>query len=123
MNSSIAKRFTASWLFDLMLPIGAVVLALLIGAVLLLLLGENPVEAYWVMFSGAFGSVNGLASTVVTATPLLLVGLGVCISFRGGVINIGGEGQLIVGALGATATALVLRTWPGWLLLPITLLA
>ena len=123
MNSSIAKRFTSSWLFDLMLPIGAVVLALLIGAVLLWLLGENPLEAYWVMFSGAFGSVNGLASTVVTATPLLLVGLGICISFRGGVINIGAEGQLIVGALAATATALALSAWPGWALLPVTLLA
>ena len=74
MSSSVTKRFTASWLFDLMLPIGAVMLALLIGAVLLWLLGENPLEAYWVMFSGAFGSVNGLASTVVTATPLLLHG-------------------------------------------------
>ncbi len=123
MNSSNTKRFTASWLFDLMLPIGAVLLALLIGAVLLWLLGENPLEAYWVMFSGAFGSVNGLASTVVTATPLLLVGLGICISFRGGVINIGAEGQLIVGALASTATALALHTWPGWALLPVTLLA
>lgn len=123
MNSSIAKRFTDSWWFDLLLPVGAVVLALLIGAVLLLLLGENPLEAYWVMFSGAFGSVNGLASTIVTATPLLLVALGVCISFRGGVINIGAEGQLIVGALGATAAALALSAWPGWALLPLTLLA
>ena len=123
MNSRITKRFSSSWLFDLMLPIGAVLLALLIGAVLLWMLDENPLEAYWVMFSGAFGSVNGLASTVVTATPLLLVGLGICISFRGGVINIGAEGQLIVGALAGTAAALALRTWPGWALLPITLLA
>jgi simple sugar transport system permease protein len=99
------------------------VLALLIGAVLLLLLGENPLEAYWVMFSGAFGSVNGLASTLVTATPLLLVALGICISFRGGVINIGAEGQLIAGALGATAMALAFSSWPGWVLLPLTLLA
>jgi general nucleoside transport system permease protein len=123
MNSSIIKRFTSSWMFDLMLPVAAVLLALVIGAALLWLLGENPLEAYWVMFSGAFGSVNGLASTVITATPLLLVGLGICIAFRGGVINIGAEGQLIVGALAATATALSLSAWPGWALLPLTLLA
>jgi len=55
------------------------------------------------------------------ATPLLLVGIGICSAFRSGVINIGGEGQIIVGATLATAVALALRTWPGWLLLPITL--
>ncbi|MBX0329084.1 ABC transporter permease [Oscillochloris sp. ZM17-4] len=56
------------------------------------------------------------------ATPLLLVGLGVIIAFRAQVINIGGEGQLVVGALAATACSLALRDLPGWLLLPITAL-
>jgi simple sugar transport system permease protein len=116
------QRFLRSPRFlELALPIAAVLIAFAIGGVLLALLGANPFEAYWVLLSGAFGSVSGLASTLTKMTPLLLVALGICISFRGGVINIGGEGQIIVGALAATAFALWLRDWPGWLLLPLTL--
>ncbi len=109
-------------LLEALLPIAAVLLAFAIGGLLLLALGKNPLEAYWALISGAFGSVAGLTATLTKATPLMLVGLGVCISFRGGVINIGGEGQLIVGALAATAMGLALSTLPGWLLLPIVLL-
>ncbi len=110
-------------LLEALLPIAAVLLAFTIGAVLLWALGENPLAAYWTLVSGAFGNVAGLTATVTKMTPLLLVGLGICISFRGGVINIGGEGQLIVGALAATAMGLALSSWPGWLLLPLSMLA
>lgn len=54
--------------------------------------------AYAALIGGAFGSVSGLLATL-TMIPPNSVGLGICISFRGGVINIGGEGQLIIGAL------------------------
>ena len=64
-------------------------------AVLLLFLGVNPFEAYGAMFRGALGNVSGLTQTLTKMTPLLLVALGICIAFRGGVINIGGEGQII----------------------------
>jgi ABC-type uncharacterized transport system permease subunit len=97
-------------------------LALLIGAVLLLLLGVNPIEAYASMITGVFGSKFGLAQSVIKATPLLLVGLGICIAFRASVINIGGEGQIILGALMATWFSLQFRSWPGWLLIPATLI-
>jgi general nucleoside transport system permease protein len=103
----------------LVLAMGA---ALLIGAVLLLLLGVNPVEAYASMITGVFGSRFGLAQSVIKATPLLLVGLGICIAFRASVINIGGEGQIILGALMATWFSLQFRTWPGLLLIPATLI-
>jgi general nucleoside transport system permease protein len=97
-------------------------LALLIGAVMLLLLGVNPVEAYASMITGVFGSKFGLAQSIIKATPLLLVGLGICIAFRASVINIGGEGQIILGALMATWFSLQFRTWPGLLLIPATLI-
>ena len=106
---------------DLLLPLVAVLLALLVGVFLLLALGANPYAAYYALFNGALGNVSGITQALTKATPLLLVGLGICIAFRGGVINIGGEGQIIVGATAATALALTLRTWPGWLLLPLTL--
>jgi general nucleoside transport system permease protein len=104
------------------LPMLALLAALLVGAVILLLLGVNPLEAYATMFVGAFGSVAGITQSLVKATPLLLVGLGICIAFRASVINIGAEGQIILGALAATWFALTLRGLPGWLLVPLTLI-
>jgi simple sugar transport system permease protein len=108
---------------DAMLPLVAVPLALLIGALMLLALDKNPLVAYGALLQGAAGDVSGITQTLVKATPLLLVGLGVCIAFRGGVINIGGEGQLIVGALAASAVALALPEGARWYLLPLCLLA
>ena len=106
MRFKLSSR--ASRILDALLPLLATIAALAVGAVMLILLGANPVEAYPALFQGAFGSTNALADTIVKATPLLLVGLGICIAFRGGVINIGGEGQLIIGALAATYIGLSL---------------
>ena len=66
---------------------------------MLALLGVNPLTAYGAMVSGVFGTTFGFTQSIVKATPLLLVGLGICIAFRASVINIGGEGQIILGAL------------------------
>ena len=115
------RRLSKERLADALLPVLATLLALAFGAVLLLLLGVNPLTAYSALFRGAFGTVSGLTQTLSKATPLLLVGLGICIAFRGGVINIGGEGQIIIGAVAAAAVALALPTLPGVLLVPLTL--
>ncbi len=119
-NSSQEK-----WLpkvIDAALPVFATLAALLVGAIMLLLLKVNPIEAYKAMWDGAFGSQNAVAETLVKATPLLLVGLGICISFRGDVINIGGEGQMIVGAILGTLVGITLTDWPGWAVIPFALL-
>jgi simple sugar transport system permease protein len=84
---------------------------------MLLLLGANPLTAYKALVVGAFGSFNAVAETLVKATPLLLVGLGICIAFQGNVINIGGEGQMIIGAILATLVGLNLHDWPGWVVI------
>jgi len=110
-------------LIDVALPVFATLAALVVGAVMLLLLNVNPIEAYAALWEGAFGSQNALAETLVKATPLLLVGLGICISFRGDVINIGGEGQMIVGAIIGTQVGLRMVDSPGWLVVPLALLA
>src|SRR5512134_1160650 len=110
-------------LFDALLPVIATLTALAVGAVMLLFLKVNPIEAYKALWDGAFGSSNAFAETLVKATPLLLVGLGICISFRGDVINIGGEGQMIVGALFATWVGLTLTGLPGWLVITLSMLA
>jgi len=91
---------------DALMPLTAVLLALLIGALMITFMDADPLEAYQGLWDGAFGTKNAVADTLVKATPLLLVGLGICISFRGGVVNIGGEGQMIAGGLAAVAIGL-----------------
>ena len=98
---------------NVLLPVVGVVFALILGAVMLVILKANPLSAYAALVNGAVGSRFGLTQTLVKATPLLLVGLGICIAFRANVINIGGEGQIIAGALMATWFPLFFNTWPG----------
>lgn len=115
----LSKRLRLGAILDSLMPLFAALLALLVGALMLLVLGVNPLEGYKAMMVGAFGSANALADSVVKATPLLFVGLGICIAFRGGVLNIGGEGQLVAGAVVATAAALSLPHWPSWAIIPL----
>jgi simple sugar transport system permease protein len=117
------KRLDFSQIMDVLLPVFATFAALAVGAVMLLVLGANPVRAYGALVEGAFGSGNALAETAVKAVPLLLVGLGICISFRANVINIGGEGQMVIGAILGTVVGLTLSGGPGWLIVPVALLA
>jgi simple sugar transport system permease protein len=109
-------------LLDGLTPFLALLAALLVGAIMLLILQANPIQAYGALIEGAFGSTNALADTIVKATPLLFVGLGICIAFRGGVVNVGGEGQLVAGAIGATVAALSFPNLPGWLMIPLSLI-
>lgn len=104
-----------------LIPIAAFLLALFIGTIMIAFLGANPLVAYQALLKGAFGSTNAIADTVVKATPLLFVGLGICIAFRAGVLNIGGEGQLVVGALSATIICLNFVELPGWMLIILAL--
>lgn len=123
MATLVRSRLTLDRITSAALPLLAVAAALLVGALLLALLGVNPLTAYAALVRGALGNVSGITQTLTKATPLLLVGLGICIAFRGGVINIGGEGQIILGAVTASALAIGFSHWPGWLLLPLTMLA
>ena len=106
----------------ILLPLAGVLAALILGAIMLVILRADPIAAYAALINGAVGSVSGITQSLVKATPLLLVGLGICIAFRANVINIGGEGQIILGALMATWFPLTFSTWPGWLLIPATLI-
>jgi simple sugar transport system permease protein len=115
-----SRVLSPSWL-AILTPLAAVLGALLVGALMLVLLGVAPLEAYRAMFEGAFGSLNSVADTLVKATPLLLVAVGICIAFRGGMLNIGGEGQLIAGGLASSAVILALPDLPPGVLIPLGL--
>jgi len=99
----------------------AVLIGFALGAILILATGNNPITAYVSLFNGIFGSVYSITETLVKTIPLLLAGLGMAIAFRCKVINIGGEGQIYMGALGATFLALTFGGAPAIVLFPLSL--
>ena len=103
---------------DYLIPVGSILLALTVGGLILLGAGANPLAAYWEMFSEALGTGYGISETLVKATPLMLCGLGVMITFKMLFWNIGAEGQLHMGAF--AATYVVLTGWEGsaWTMIP-----
>lgn len=116
MNHS--QRRWSDRLLDFAPQVIALFAALGVGALMLLALGVNPLEAYKAAAVGVFGSKNGLSDMLVKATPLLLIAVGTCVAFRANVINIGGEGQLILGALATTWFAVTVgNSMPSILLL------
>jgi simple sugar transport system permease protein len=109
----VERVLTPSRAVTILVPIGSILIALLIGGLLILASGENPIAVYQAMLTGALGSPNAVAETLVKMTPLLLAGLGVAIAFQMQLWNIGAEGQLYLGAVAATGTALFLvPDWP-----------
>lgn len=104
--------FTQRLGFKILIVVVALFAALLSGAVLFLLAGANPLQAYFVMFTKPLNGVFGLTEILVRATPLMIVALGIAISFRSGILNIGGEGQILIGAIIGAAVALYLPAMP-----------
>jgi simple sugar transport system permease protein len=101
----------------LAVPIASLLLAAIITGILLLATGHNPFSTYHQMYSAAVTADGALSSTFVYATPMLFTGLCAAFAFRMRTYNIGGEGQLYMGAVGASATGLVLGDWPRPLLI------
>ncbi len=97
---------------ELSAPVVAVVLALAAGGAFILAAGEDPFAIYGLIFSKCFGTGYGLGQTLFKATPLVFTGLAVAIGFRGGLFNIGVEGQLYLGGLAAALAALALANTP-----------
>jgi ABC-type uncharacterized transport system permease subunit len=115
----------------LALPVGSVLLAFAVGGIIVALTGGNPFLAYQALICGGFGlfcfggepSVLQLSNTLVFVTPLIMTGIAVALPFRAGMFNIGAEGQLIMGAVGAAVIGIHLGGLPGVLLLPLVLIA
>ena len=91
------KRLAGS----VLIPMIAIALALLVGAVFIMIAGKSPVEAYSYLLKGAFGSKPAFGETLVKATPLIFTGLAATISYKCGMYNLGGEGQFLMGAVAA----------------------
>jgi general nucleoside transport system permease protein len=87
---------------------GPPVVALAIFALFLLMKGADPIEGFEQMWAAAFGDLDATGETLLRTIPLLMAGLAVCVPARAGLFNIGGEGQLLLGAIGAAAAAMVI---------------
>jgi general nucleoside transport system permease protein len=98
-------------------------LALAVFAAVLLLCGKHPLQAYEATAVSVFSTARGFSELLVRAGPLMLAAIAVSLPARIGLINVGGEGQIYMGALFATGAALGLSQLPGWLLLPTTIAA
>lgn len=103
-------------------PLIAVSISFLLGAVVILVIGKNPLLAYGEMIRGAFGKQVYLMNTLKRATPIIMGGLAVCVAWRSGYEAMGGEGQMILGAVAAALAGYYLPL-PGWLRIPAALLA
>ncbi len=103
-------------------PLASVILALLIGAILLLVSGANPLLAYKALLKGAFGNLTALGRTLEKATPLLFSGLAVSFAFKAGLFNIGAQGQLLLGAIVAAGIGFGVDGLPVYLHIPLALL-
>ena len=119
----LERRLAAPLATRIAVPVVAVACGLLAGGVVMALGGHDPVQAYFDMWQGSLGSTEGLQSTLIKATPLVLTGLAVATALRVGLWNIGGEGQLIMGAIAATGVGLYATRLPGALLLIAMILA
>ena len=97
-------------------------LGLIAFAIVLLALGKNPIQAYADTFSYTFGTINGFSVVTARTIPLILTALAVALPSRLGLINIGGEGQLFMGALLGTWGALTFDQLPAILLLPLVVI-
>ncbi|ABW19910.1 ABC transporter permease [Alkaliphilus oremlandii] len=91
---------------------GSILLALLLGAVIMVLNGKNPILGYGALITGAFGNKYAIATTLTKTVPLILTGLATAIAFMSGIFNIGGEGQLYLGAFAATYIGFTFKGLP-----------
>src|SRR5205823_11635540 len=86
-------------LYALVVPLLAVFTALVLGAAIITLTGGDPVRAYQGLWEGSLGRPRSISDTLVRATPYLFGGLAVALAFKGGLFNIGVEGQITIGSL------------------------
>lgn len=102
--------------------LAAIGIALIIGALFILLSGESPIEAYGALLKGALGSPKSIANTISKSIPLAFTGLAVALGSRCGMLNIGAEGQLHAGAMAAVLTALSCSFLPAPVLMLVSIL-
>jgi general nucleoside transport system permease protein len=101
----------------------AVILALFVSGIFIAVMGYDVIQAYVTILTTSFRTTNGIVQTLLKFIPLTLLALAFIIPYTAGKFNIGGEGQFLMGAIGATAAGILLADWPIWFLLPVVILS
>ena len=109
-------------LIKIIVPIVSIVLALVVGAILIIAIGGNPIEAYGYLLRGAFGSSKNIGTTFVKATPLIFTGLAAVFAYKCGVFNLGAEGQFVMGAIVSIWIGTTYTNLPGIALIILSLI-
>ena len=104
---------------DLFFPLIAVVAAFIVGGILILLVGDNPIQAYRLLLGSALSWPDGIGYTLFHATPLIFTGLAVLVGFRCGLFNIGAEGQLYIAAFATAWVGITFANLTSWFLVPL----
>ena len=107
---------------NILVPIVSIIIGLIVGAIVMLVSGYDPVQGYLALWTGIFGDSYSIGNTIRQITPYLLAGLAVAFAFRTGLFNIGVEGQLIMGWLAAAWVGYAFEL-PKIIHLPLALLA
>jgi simple sugar transport system permease protein len=115
----LKNEYLIPFLLNLSIPFLALISALLVSSIFLAIAGVNPFNACISIFTSSLGTSYGLTETIVKMIPLLFVSTGISIAYRTGITNIGGEGQIIMGALMGTVVALFFSHLPSYILLPL----
>ncbi len=102
-------------------PLMSVLLAMIVGSLIVLASGGDPVAAFSSLWEGAFGNAYQTGETIMRSTPLIFTGLAIAYGFRAGLFNIGAEGQLFMGGLAAAWLGIVLAGLPWFVILPVML--
>jgi simple sugar transport system permease protein len=113
----------AAMLRAAVVPVAAVLVALVIGAIIIAISGSNPLEAYTALLRGGLGNARALGRTLEKATPLIFGGLAISLAFKGGLFNIGAQGQLLFGAIVAAYVGFAFQGLPAIVHIPLALLA
>ncbi len=117
------KKLSLNQFIPVLAPVIGALVGLLIGGLLIMIAGANPQAAYAELIRGAFGGKRQVQETILRASPLLIMGLGMAVAFRARVWNIGGEGQFLIGALGGAFIGLTFPDLPPAVLLVAMVLA
>lgn len=107
------KDSLRSALDAMLIPFLAILTAVILGGIIIAIVRGNPLLAYYGLIQGSFGSARALSETAVWATPYIFAGLAVALAFKGGLFNIGAEGQLAIGAVVAALIGYALPEWLG----------
>src|SRR6266496_4538542 len=108
---------------ELLFPFIAVLAAFVVGGILVLIIGDNPIQTYALMFGSALSWPDGIGYTLFYATPLIFTGLAVLVAFRCGLLNIGAEGQLYVAAFATAWVGITFAHASPWILIPLCFIA